>query len=206
MTTLQASLIFKPLPPLFHFSSSSSKHVRSLSFSNPLSCLRLSTTASTPFKTRFCRHNLLLHCTLNPDQVDSSSEFALSDNDNSIEPHEFNEPQPSVVDISSVQNSFIDSNGGVVTSASDNEAAHVESEVMVENDELKKKLPIVVFLMGLFAKVKKGFENILLSDWFSWWPFWQQEKRLERLIADADANPNDAALQSALLAELNKHR
>ncbi|XP_055825563.1 ATP-dependent zinc metalloprotease FTSH 11, chloroplastic/mitochondrial [Solanum dulcamara] len=205
MTTLQASLIFKPLPPLFHFSSSSSKHVRSLSFSNPLSCLRLSTTASTPFKTRFCRHNLLLHCTLNPDQVDSSSEFALSDNDNSIEPHEFNEPQPSVVDISSVQNSFIDSNGGVVTSASDNEAAHVESEVMVENDELKKKLPIVVFLMGLFAKVKKGFENILLSDWFNWWPFWQQEKRLERLIADADANPNAAALQSALLAELNKH-
>ncbi|KAL3373858.1 hypothetical protein AABB24_005706 [Solanum stoloniferum] len=205
MTTLQASLLFKPLPPLFHFSSS--KHVRSLSFSNPLSCLRLSTTASTPFKTRFCRHNLLLHCTLNPEQVDSSSEFALSNNDNSIpeiEPLEFNEP--SVVEIGSVQNSSIDSNGGVVSSVSDNEAGHVESsEVLVENDELKKKLPILVFLMGVFAKVKKGFENILLSDWFSWWPFWQQEKRLERLIADADANPNDAAMQSALLAELNKH-
>lgn len=205
MTTLQASLLFKPLPPLFHFSSS--KHVRSLSVSNPLSCLRLSTTASTPFKTRFCRHNLLLHCTLNPEQVDSSSEFALSNNDNSIpeiEPLEFNEP--SVVEIGSVQNSSIDSNGGVVNNVSDNEAGHVESsEVLVDNDELKKKLPILVFLMGVFAKVKKGFENILLSDWFSWWPFWQQEKRLERLIADADANPNDAAMQSALLAELNKH-
>lgn len=205
MTTLQASLLFKPLPPLFHFSSS--KHVRSISFSNPLSCLRLSTTASTPFKTRFCRHNLLLHCTLNPEQVDSSSEFTLSNNDNSIpeiEPLEFNEP--SVVEIGSVQNSSIDSNGGVVNNVSDNEAGHVESsEVLVDNDELKKKLPILVFLMGVFAKVKKGFENILLSDWFSWWPFWQQEKRLERLIADADANPNDAAMQSALLAELNKH-
>lgn len=205
MTTLQASLLFKPLPPLFHFSSS--KHVRSISFSNPLSCLRLSTTASTPFKTRFCRHNLLLHCTLNPEQVDSSSEFTLSNNDNSIpeiEPLEFNEP--SVIEIGFVQNSSIDSNGGVVNNVSDNEAGHVESsEVLVDNDELKKKLPILVFLMGVFAKVKKGFENILLSDWFSWWPFWQQEKRLERLIADADANPNDAAMQSALLAELNKH-
>ncbi|KAK6794596.1 hypothetical protein RDI58_008049 [Solanum bulbocastanum] len=205
MTTLQASLLFKPLPPLFHFSSS--KHVRSLSISNPLSCLRLSTTAYIPFKTRFCRHNLLLHCTLNPEQVDSSSEFALSNNDNSIleiEPLEFNEP--SVVEIGSVQNSSIDLNGGVVSSVSDNEAGHVESsEVLVDNDELKKKLPILVFMMGVFAKVKKGFENILLSDWFSWWPFWQQEKRLERLIADADANPNDAAMQSALLAELNKH-
>uniref|UniRef100_M1AIH5 ATP-dependent zinc metalloprotease FTSH, chloroplastic n=1 Tax=Solanum tuberosum TaxID=4113 RepID=M1AIH5_SOLTU len=205
MTTLQASLLFKPLPPLFHFSSS--KHVRSISFSNPLSRLRLSTTASTPFKTRFCRHNLLLHCTLNPEQVDSSSEFTLSNNDNSIpeiEPLEFNEP--SVVEIGFVQNSSIDSNGGVVNNVSDNEAGHVESsEVLVDNDELKKKLPILVFLMGVFAKVKKGFENILLSDWFSWWPFWQQEKRLERLIADADANPNDAAMQSALLAELNKH-
>lgn len=186
MATLQASLIFKPLPPLFHFSSSSSKHVRSLSFSN----LRLTTN---PLKTRFCRHNLLPHCTLNPDHVNSSSDFSLSNNDNnSIEPQEFNEP-------------FVDSNGVLVTSVSDNEAVHVESEVLVENDGLKKKLPILVFLMGLFAKVKKGFENVLMSDWFSWWPFWQQEKRLERLIADADANPKDVALQSALLAELNKH-
>ncbi|CAN4087624.1 unnamed protein product [Withania somnifera] len=188
MTTLQASLIFKPLTPLLHFSSSY-KHVRAPSFF----CLRLSTT---PLKTRFCRNNLLLHCTLNPDHVNSSSDFALSNNDASsipeIEPKEFNE-------------TFIDSNGGVVASVSDNEAVRMKSEVLVENDELKKKLPILVFLMGLFSKVKKGVETVLMSDWFSWWPFWQQEKRLERLIADADANPKDAALQSALLAELNKH-
>ncbi|KAM3247760.1 ATP-dependent zinc metalloprotease FTSH 11, chloroplastic/mitochondrial [Capsicum annuum] len=178
MSTLQASLIFKPLPSLFHFSCSSYNHVRCLS-----------TTASS---TRFCRHNLRLHCTLNPD-------FAAVSNNNDNEPHKFNEP--SVFDTSSV-----DSNGGVaaVSSATtENELGHVESSV--ENEDLKKKLPIVVFLMGLFAKVKKGFENVLLSDWFSWWPFWQQEKRLERLMAEADANPKDAALQSALLAELNKH-
>ncbi|XP_060203802.1 ATP-dependent zinc metalloprotease FTSH 11, chloroplastic/mitochondrial [Lycium barbarum] len=174
MTTLQASLIFKPLPLLSHFSSSSSKHVlATLSFSNPTTpYLRLTTT--TPFKTRFCHHKLLLHCTLNPENVNSNS----------------------IQEIQPQESNSIDSNGGVVS--------HVESEVIAENEELKKKLPIVVFLMGLYAKVKKGFENILLSDWFSWWPFWQQEKRLERLIADADANPKDAALQSALLAELNK--
>ncbi|PHU23225.1 ATP-dependent zinc metalloprotease FTSH 11, chloroplastic/mitochondrial [Capsicum chinense] len=178
MSTLQASLIFKPLPSLFHFSCSSYNHVRCLS-----------TTASS---TRFCRHNLRLHCTLNPD-------FAAVSNNNDNEPHKFNEP--SVFDTSSV-----DSNGGVaaVSSATtENELGHVESSV--GNEDLKKKLPIVVFLMGLFAKVKKGFENVLLSDWFSWWPFWQQEKRLERLMAEADANPKDVALQSALLAELNKH-
>nr|CAD1834148.1 unnamed protein product [Ananas comosus var. bracteatus] len=44
-----------------------------------------------------------------------------------------------------------------------------------------------------------------MSEWLSWWPFWRQEKRLERLIAEADANPRDAAKQSALLSELNKH-
>nr|XP_018623151.1 ATP-dependent zinc metalloprotease FTSH 11, chloroplastic/mitochondrial isoform X2 [Nicotiana tomentosiformis] len=180
MTTLQASLIFKPLPsPLFQFSSS-----------KPFYSLRLSTTtAFTSLKPRFCRHNLLLHCTLTPDNV--NSDFALSNNnDTEIEPREFNEPSSFGESSSSIQ-----------------EAGNVEeSEVLVEeNEEMKRKLPIVVFLMGLFAKVKNGFEKILLSDWFSWWPFWQQEKRLDRLIADADANPKDAAMQSALLVELNKH-
>ncbi|KAK4431353.1 ATP-dependent zinc metalloprotease FTSH 11, chloroplastic/mitochondrial [Sesamum alatum] len=63
----------------------------------------------------------------------------------------------------------------------------------------------MVFLMGVFAWFKNGIERVLHSDWFSWWPFWRQEKRLERLIEEADANPMDAAKQSALLAELNKH-
>ncbi|OIT32905.1 PREDICTED: ATP-dependent zinc metalloprotease FTSH 11, chloroplastic/mitochondrial [Nicotiana attenuata] len=190
MTTLQASLIFKPLPsPLFHFSSSSSS-------SKPFYSLRLSTTtAFTSLKPRFCRHNSLLHCTLTPDNV--NSDFALSNNnDNEIEPQEFNKPQ-----------AFNEPSSFGGSSSSIEEASNVvESEVLVEeNEEMKRKLPIVVFLMGLFAKVKNGFEKILLSDWFSWWPFWQQEKRLDRLIADADANPKDAALQSALLVELNKH-
>jgi ATP-dependent metalloprotease len=72
--------------------------------------------------------------------------------------------------------------------------------------EIKNRIPLMVFLMGIWVRVKKGFEKVLEWEWLSWWPFWRQEKRLERLIAEADANPKDVAKQSALLTELNKHR
>lgn len=73
-------------------------------------------------------------------------------------------------------------------------------------NEMKSRIPLVVFLMGMWLRVKKGFEKVLQWDLLSWWPFGRQEKRLERLIAEADANPKDVAKQNALLAELNKHR
>ncbi|KAG9128749.1 hypothetical protein Leryth_021729 [Lithospermum erythrorhizon] len=88
---------------------------------------------------------------------------------------------------------------GEISSDSDN-CAIIDSV-----SDVKKRLPIVVFVMGLFGRLKRGFENVMMSDWFSWWPFWPQEKRLDRLIAEADSNPMDAAKQSALLSELNKH-
>jgi ATP-dependent metalloprotease len=44
------------------------------------------------------------------------------------------------------------------------------------------------------------------SELFDWWPFWRQEKRLAKLITEADANREDAVKQSALFVELNKHR
>ncbi|KAF3448873.1 hypothetical protein FNV43_RR09589 [Rhamnella rubrinervis] len=69
----------------------------------------------------------------------------------------------------------------------------------------KSRIPLMVFLMGVWASAKRGFEKMLMMDWLSWWPFWRQEKRLERLIVEADANPKDPAKQSALLSELNKH-
>lgn len=76
----------------------------------------------------------------------------------------------------------------------------------MEKDGVKSKIPVMVLLMGVWAMLKSGYERVLAGDWLSWLPFWRQEKKLERLIADADANPLDAAKQSALLAELNKHR
>lgn len=60
--------------------------------------------------------------------------------------------------------------------------------------------------MGVFAALRNGFEKLAAGKWLGLWPFWQQEKKLERLIEEADANPKDAAKQNELLAELNKHR
>ncbi|KAL3754152.1 hypothetical protein ACJRO7_001409 [Eucalyptus globulus] len=76
---------------------------------------------------------------------------------------------------------------------------------LMEKDGGKSKVPVMVFLMGVWAMLKSGYERVLAGDWLSWLPFWRQEKKLERLIADADANPLDAAKQGTLLAELNKH-
>lgn len=96
--------------------------------------------------------------------------------------------------------------------AKEEESGGEESEGVVEESGglVGKKswvrLPMVVFFIGLWASVRRGVEKALASEWFSWWPFWRQEKRLERLIAEADADPKDPVKQSALFAELNKHR
>ncbi|CAG7892661.1 unnamed protein product [Brassica rapa] len=74
-----------------------------------------------------------------------------------------------------------------------------------EESKKRSKFKIVVLMMGVWAAVKRAMEKVLEWEWLSWWPFSRQEKRLEKLIAEADANPKDAALQGALLAELNKH-
>ncbi|KAL5148739.1 ATP-dependent zinc metalloprotease FTSH 11, chloroplastic/mitochondrial [Glycine soja] len=66
-----------------------------------------------------------------------------------------------------------------------------------------RRLSIVAFFVGLWVKARESLKRAF-SELLDWWPFWRQEKRLERLVADADANPQDAAKQSALLVELNK--
>lgn len=83
-----------------------------------------------------------------------------------------------------------------------------DSGIQSEKEGKWRKLPFVVFLMGFWAATRRRFQKVIeiLMDWYSWWPFWRQEKRLERLTAEADANPKDAAKQSALLVELNKQR
>ncbi|CAI0546673.1 unnamed protein product [Linum tenue] len=59
--------------------------------------------------------------------------------------------------------------------------------------------------MGIWAAFRRRVDYLLASDWLSWFPFWRQEKRLERLIDEADASPQDPVKQTALLVELNKH-
>ncbi|CAK9138440.1 unnamed protein product [Ilex paraguariensis] len=141
--------------------------------------------------------------------VNSSSESTVGNN-NSISDFEESEIK-NFSDGFSGESSKIESEAlalevdglGSICSEGEKEA---KPESLVEKDDSKSRLPVVVFFMGLFATIRKGFEKVMLSDWFHWWPFWRQEKRLERLIVEADANPKDAAKQSALLAELNKHR
>lgn len=189
--TLQVSLLCRPsLTPsirTFHLSLSAlPRSTYSLSHSSH----------SVSYKSRFCRHRLLLHSTLHPDSVNSNStsESTLSNNKHLISP-DFEESQ--VTDLI---------NEPEVSELEPKIEAGIKTENLgVERDDSKSKLPILVFLMGVFGTLRNKFEKVVLSDWFNWWPFWRQEKRLELLIAEADANPKDAAKQSALFSELNKH-
>lgn len=184
MATLQASLLIKPptLSPFVRFSYCPR-------YVSPFSCFNLS---------RSCK--LCINCC----NLDPEKPHFSSNSDHVEDPFSSN---------SNAEQQVFDGRGENPTS-SDNEDGvfrieekgdEGEEGLVVEKNGEEGKLAIVVFLVGIWATMKKGFEKIWLSGWLSWWP-WQQEKRLQRLIAEADANPNDAVLQSSLLAELNKHR
>ncbi|KAL3524394.1 hypothetical protein ACH5RR_017228 [Cinchona calisaya] len=220
---LRASLLYKPPslppPPRFNFSSSirllfnplplpsSSNNNNNNSYRSSNLC-RLSKLHST---SRIFRHSrLLVSSALHPDNLNSTSSSSSDNNElySDFGKPEFNNNNNNneiTTQISSVGSAGIEivSMPEPVVGQTDNAGDGVGKEVTSE--DVKRKLPIVVFLMGFFATAKKGLEKIMLSEWFSWWPFWRQEKRLERLISEADSNPKDAAKQSALLAELNKH-
>ncbi|XP_011076022.1 ATP-dependent zinc metalloprotease FTSH 11, chloroplastic/mitochondrial [Sesamum indicum] len=182
--TLQAALARRPsLPPLNSLSLALKPRIPNfpsqIAFPRGVND-RFSDSVS--LKSRFLWHSLVVSCSLNSENVNSATD-SVSNN--------------------FTENSETDEFANTVDSTESMGGGEVEGEV--KNGDVNKKLPIMVFLMGVFARLKNGFESLLHSDWFSWWPFWRQEKRLERLIEEADANPMDAAKQSALLAELNKH-
>ncbi|CAA0812977.1 ATP-dependent zinc metalloprotease FTSH 11-chloroplastic/mitochondrial [Striga hermonthica] len=132
-------------------------------------------------KSRYFRHSLVSFCTLSSDNVNSATGPVDSNGfRGTAEQDELN---------------------NVVVSSTERE---VSGEAKNEDVE-KKSLPIVVFFMGFFTRLKNFIERVFYSDWFSLGSFWSHEKRLERLIEEADVNPMDAAKQSRLLAELNKH-
>uniref|UniRef100_A0ACD5VMC7 Uncharacterized protein n=1 Tax=Avena sativa TaxID=4498 RepID=A0ACD5VMC7_AVESA len=68
----------------------------------------------------------------------------------------------------------------------------------------KARVWAVAFAAGVVEAARRFFDWVVSGDWMSWWPFWRPDRRLQRLIDDADADPKDAAKQSALLHELNK--
>ncbi|XP_051121906.1 ATP-dependent zinc metalloprotease FTSH 11, chloroplastic/mitochondrial isoform X3 [Andrographis paniculata] len=175
--TLQTSLVYRPsIPRLNH---------RLCNVCAPFSVSRRISGRVhylVSIRSRFLRHRL--PCTLNSEDVVSSSDSING---------EASDQSPEELEISDW------------SASPETDAGGEEEEVEGKNEaDVKETFPIVAFLVGIFARLRSAPEKLLFPDWLSWWPFWRQEKRLERLIADADANPKDAAKQSAVLAELNK--
>nr|KYP72134.1 hypothetical protein KK1_004718 [Cajanus cajan] len=186
MATLQASLLSKPSLP-FPFPFLSPNH-------SPFS-LAFPPTRRVP--------STLLCCTFRPDSV------ASEPNHNPSEPEP--EPEPSTEpDPSAGVNSTEEGAVAVLDSPSEASLERVETALRSEADlESEGKIAsgrfsLVVFFVGLWVKARERVKKAF-AEFLDWWPFWRQEKRLERLIVDADANPQDAAKQSALFVELNKH-
>ncbi|XP_074367883.1 ATP-dependent zinc metalloprotease FTSH 11, chloroplastic/mitochondrial isoform X1 [Apium graveolens] len=184
MITLQASLLSNTYP--LHYTHLSPLNLRHLS----LSPLRSVPSSSVTVKSRFFRHRFILNSTLNSDNVESEKiDSELID---------------ALIEF---EDEMMRNEADVAVSETSNETSNdsKSGEESLNSGDLIRKLPVVVFLIGLYGRLRTGFEKLALSKWFDWWPFWRHEKRLERLVAEADANPMDAVLQSALLAELNKH-
>ncbi|XP_072995201.1 ATP-dependent zinc metalloprotease FTSH 9, chloroplastic/mitochondrial [Typha latifolia] len=183
MSTLQASLLLRPSPPSLPIVRRRKPSAAAFFSSNPL------------FRSR-CRLRIAFSPRALPQEAPESG-------------------QDPILDPRTLGSSDILRENGALGSAEEAEVVVEVGEVgdavesaMVETGEKKgveSELPIAAFFVGVMASTRKGFDKLAMSEWLSWWPFWQHEKRLERLIAEADANPRDANVQSALLAELNKH-
>ncbi|KAG2310462.1 hypothetical protein Bca52824_022019 [Brassica carinata] len=180
-STLQASLLLRPPPPL-HSSSFKPNH-------RPLfsSSLRFNPRSLSRFLLSSRFHPI--PCSLRQDNVASDSDFLPKDDSGEVAESRLVPESETSVDGDGMSSETI-SEGG---------------ERDGKKEDSKSKFQIVVLMMGVWAAVKRAVEKVLEWEWLSWWPFSRQEKRLEKLIAEADANPKDAALQGALLAELNKH-
>nr|QKY65080.1 chloroplast ATP-dependent zinc metalloprotease FTSH11 [Passiflora auriculata] len=194
-TTLQASLLCKPSfspSPYYSISPSKLRHVTPLPSSN------FFTFSSNPLNLRLRPfRSLSVPCTLQPGNVIPDSESAAHG--------EFRSPDEDGIVLEQKPDEFSARSSEAELVAEVSSDSEGKSGNLVEKEGVNRKIPVLVFLLGVWATLKKGLEKLLTSDWLSWWPFWRQEKRLERLIAEADANPKDADKQSALLAELNKH-
>ncbi|XVE58401.1 hypothetical protein DITRI_Ditri04bG0166800 [Diplodiscus trichospermus] len=199
--SLQASLLCNPSPSP-SLSLLQPRFLRSSPLSLGLSPLpKLTRPYEIFLYSQFYTRHFSIPCTLHAENVNSDSKLDTCVEDSKALVSDFEGPA-----IDGFQN---ESEGIEVNSIEGGTENVVESEE--QNDKLRgkeghqSKIPAMVFLMGVWAMIKNGMDKLVALDWFSWWPFWRQEKRLDRLIAEADANPKDAAKQSALLAELNKH-
>lgn len=91
----------------------------------------------------------------------------------------------------------------VDTSSVSNSDGEVERE---DSSRAVNSWNLVAMLSAVMGFLKTKFEQLVMSGWFSWWPFGGENTRLGLLMVDADKNPKDASKQSAFLAELNKKK
>ncbi|XP_043717118.1 ATP-dependent zinc metalloprotease FTSH 11, chloroplastic/mitochondrial isoform X2 [Telopea speciosissima] len=208
MTALQASLLCRPSCSHLYDPKRLCLSTINIHNSYSLTYFSFSSSKSRNCKSRFHRHRPLILRALQPENSNSSSGSDLSGKEWILNTENFQngdlsekfhsedsraEPEVSVVEAETAKEMI--SEMGVVP----------ESGSPLKKEKTGSKFPLMVFLLGVLASARKGFEKLASSEWLNWWPFWRQEKRLERLLAEADANPKDVAKQSALLAELNKH-
>ncbi|KAL5718974.1 ATP-dependent zinc metalloprotease FTSH 11 [Ranunculus cassubicifolius] len=196
MTSLQASLLCKP--PQIYLSYSKSQHCNNnLFFKSPISISSSTIKSWNLGFTKFRRRNLYAIISENSN---SSSESSFSSEESLARTAGIEES------VAGIDHQLPELGQPEVLESSEvfTEAEVVTNEGEGENLKMEGRLPAIVFLLGVIATVRRGFEKIDFSKYLNWWPFFRQEKRLERLIAEADANPNNAVIQSALLAELNK--
>ncbi|KAI5070565.1 hypothetical protein GOP47_0014908 [Adiantum capillus-veneris] len=72
--------------------------------------------------------------------------------------------------------------------------------------EVGSTSPTILSGLGPFCTWAWGvMKGNPLVEWINNWSVWQEKRRLEHLLRQADSNLLDASKQGALLAELNKH-
>ncbi|KAL9372191.1 hypothetical protein Peur_034435 [Populus x canadensis] len=186
--TLQASLLCRPSFSLY---SPSKRHSFQYPINSPLSLSKASFPPSLNLRLR----PYSIPCTLQPDNADPLSE--------TVPPISNPEKTQEVVDVVQSNESGrgeVEGHGGNLVEEKEGDGGGVYDR--------NGRIRMVVFFMGIWATMKNGFQKLfmLLGSYSSnWWPFWKQEKKLEKLIAEAEANPKDVEKQTALLVELNKH-
>nr|CAB3473611.1 unnamed protein product [Digitaria exilis] len=105
------------------------------------------------------------------------------------------EPEPEAV---------AEATGAAASAAQPAAAAAVSAKEELVDLVGKARAWVVAVAAAVVAAARRFVDWVVSGDWLSWWPFWRPDRRLQQLIDEADANPTDAAKQSALLHELNK--
>ncbi|GAB2293969.1 hypothetical protein Dimus_028183 [Dionaea muscipula] len=144
-------------------------------------------------------------CTLNPQESDSDTLHSSSDQGlNSVDGDTNWGPEAERLKTEDVGTRDLDDSLKLEEKVSEVEVKDDDLEAGKESAWEESRFPVVAFLVGLWARMRKGIEKVPFSKPMGLWN-WMKESRLERLMKEADASPSHAAKQSALLVELSKH-